>query len=230
MTRRLPLRLLACGLAAAVLLAPVVLIPSQIVDLFRPTNQGFYPLTAPMGQTFVSPTDRLSSVGLFVATTPGQFPGRAEATLTLTRADTGEVVRTVRRTIEPGARLPSNLFTPTYFDFPPVEGSRGVTYRATLAAGPGLALIGSRASAYPDGSAWVGGQAAPFDLSLATRHHGTLGERLRRLSHWAPLWLVLAAAVTALAAALALVGVTAGLPDGQGSDDPLLPLPPAATR
>ena len=216
MTRSPLARLAASCAIAALVLAPVVLIPSKIVDDFRPTNTDPYPFPSSAGQSFVAPADRLSSVGFFLYFTR-QFPGTAQARMVLTREDTGAVVRTTSREVAASVRIPSHIFRPTYFDFAPVDHARGIDYRATLAfSEPGVALWGAPGDLYGGGTAWVSGLPDAFDFSFATRHDGTLAERLGRLSRWAPLWLVLPGAVATLALLMGAASVASLLATSPG--------------
>jgi len=210
-TRRLIARAAASCAIAALVVAPVVLVPSKIVDDFRPTNTDPYPFPATAGQSFVAQADRLSSVGFYLYFTQ-QFPGTTQARLVLTREDTGAILRSTSREVAASVRIPSHIFRPTYFDFAPVELSRGVAYRATLTfSEPGVALWGAPGDFYGRGTAWVSGLPDSFDFSFATRHDGTLAERLGRLSRWAPLWLVLPGAVATLALLIGAASVASRL-------------------
>lgn len=218
MTRPFVARLAACCAIAALLLAPVVLLPSKIVDNLRPANTDPYPFPSSAGQSFVAPKNRLSSVGFYLYFTR-QFPGTAQARMVLTREDSGAVLRTSSREVAASVRIPSHIFRPTYFDFAPIDRSRGIAYRATLTfSAPGVALWGAPGDVDGEGTAWVSGLPDSFDFSFATRHDGTVAERLGRLSHWAPLWLVLPGAVATLALLLAAGGVAFKLarPSGVG--------------
>jgi hypothetical protein len=124
-------------------------------------------------------------------------------------------VGVAERTIARSRVIPSHVFRPTYFTFAPIGPSKGRTFRATLTvSAPGVALWGSGESLGAGGAAYVAGLPDSFDFSYATRHAGTYGERLARLSRWAPLWLVLPAAVATLALVLAAAGAAMRLSAG----------------
>jgi hypothetical protein len=188
---------------SAATLVPVVLLPTQIVDLFRPQTQVPTASIPPVAQTLVAPADRLSSVGFFLTFTDG-FRAGATARVEIASETTGATLRTAARSVGPGLQIPPDVIRPTWFDFAPIPHSRGMPVRATLSvSGPGIDVWRTDSDTYVEGAASIDGRPQHVDLAFATRHYGTWSERLGRLSFWSPLWLVVPAAVATLALALA---------------------------
>ena len=194
---------------SAATLAPVILVPPQIVDLFRPQNQVPIDSIPPVAQTIVAPADRLSSVGFFFTFTD-QFRAGTTARVEISNETTGATLRAATRTLRSGLRIPADSIRPTWFDFAPIDSSRETLVRATLSvSGPGVDVWRTDSNTYYDGAAYVDGRQQEFDLAFATRHYGTWSERLGRLSRWSSLGLVLPAAVAMLALSLAAALVAA---------------------
>lgn len=196
-------RVIAATAISAAATGALLVVPGAVVDEFRPSNVEAVPLTSEVGQSFVAPADRLSSVGFFISFSE-EFPESASVLFELSPEGSQAPIRRAARELRRPLRIPYDITRPTYFDFRPVEASQSKAFRAVVRArASGIGAFRSGGDADPRGSAYVSGEPQPFDLALATAHEGSFGERLARPSRRAP------AAVVPVVVVMGALGVLA---------------------
>lgn len=185
------------------------LIPYHVVDINQPSNVGVQPIANPVAQTFVAPSNHLSSFGFFFV---DERTGGPEILIRFLLVDmSGATVRTDEREVGRDLRVPSDIFRPTYFNFPEVEHSKSKSFHAVIEGGSptGIGVFRSKGNVYGSGVAVVENTVTDFDFSFALRHRGTVGEAVVRLSRTSPTWIA-AALIVMLAAMMGAAGVLAG--------------------
>lgn len=194
--------LVSAFMIAAVFLAIFLPAPAQTVDLYRPSHALRFEVRNKVAQSFVAPSNRLSSVGFYFLF-EDNFPRAATAVMKITREDSGQLLRRVDRRVHRDLRIPVDIYRPTFFDFPPIEKSHGLRLQAEVyVEAPGVVAFGSATSSYSAGRAYLNGKPKNFDLSFVTRHAANYADRLTRMSRWSPTWATLLAVGSMVACGL----------------------------
>ncbi len=187
---------------ATIAIGSIALVPTHIVDVFQPAYVKPVWLDGEALQTFVAPTDRLSSIGFFFLI-PDEFESSANAELRLYHNDSSKPIRRASVRLRRRLEIPQHILHPTYFNFPPVADSNGKEFGAKVTISKaGIAMMNSETDSYARGLSYVSGTLQPSDFAFSIRHNGTLIERLNRLSRWAPVWLMFPLFVLLLTMAL----------------------------
>lgn len=180
-SKRWAVRSLISLVVAALIVLPLALWPARTVDIFQPSNQMPLPVDVPLGQTFIAPSDNLSSVGFFFVF--DSFDRELEARVVIFEDGSDKALRAVTKTLKAERRIPPSIIHPTYFDFSPIVHSNSETFRVELdAEGPGLSAMRAAGESYPSGSSFVDEMPQGFDLAFATRHSGDIVDRFNRLA------------------------------------------------
>jgi len=130
-----------------------------------------------VGQTFVAPYPGLTRIAVMMQP--------------FDRVNTHEVIfhlksgREAEQDIVTIRFIPHNLKSKTWYDFsfPPIEDSAGVAYYFYLESpsstpGNAIAVMGQEGDPYPEGVAYVRGEAVPGDMTFRTYYQASPGRRI----------------------------------------------------